>query len=48
MIVIAMKYSLNIEGESEGDPIEVILSDKMLAGMGAFYSIIMYLIIYGL
>lgn len=48
VIVIAMKYSLNIEGESEGDPIEVILGDKLLVGMGAFYSIIMYFIIYGL
>ena len=47
VIVIAMKYSLNIEGESEGDPIEVILGDKLLVSMGVLYSIIMYLIIYG-
>ena len=30
LMLIAMKYSLNIEGDSDGDPVEVLLSDKIL------------------
>ena len=30
LMLIAMKYSLNIEGNSDGDPVEVLLSDKIL------------------
>lgn len=30
VIVICMKYSLNIEGDSDGDPVSVILHDKIL------------------
>lgn len=48
VIIMAMKYSLDIEGESEGDPIEVILGDKMLIGVGIIYTILMYFIIYGI
>lgn len=48
MIIMAMKYSLDIEGESEGDPIEVILGDKMLIAAGVVYVFIMYFIIYGI
>lgn len=29
-MIILMKYSLDIEGNSDGDPVEVILRDKML------------------
>jgi decaprenyl-phosphate phosphoribosyltransferase len=48
VIIMAMKYSLDIEGESEGDPIEVILGDKMLIAAGVVYVFIMYFIIYGI
>ena len=30
LMLVAMKYSLNIEGNSDGDPVEVLLSDKIL------------------
>ena len=30
LMLIAMKYSLNIEGDSDGDPVEVLLSDRIL------------------
>lgn len=30
VIIIFMKYSLNIEGDSDGDPVEVIIKDKVL------------------
>ena len=30
LILICMKYSLNIEGDSYGDPVDVLLSDKSL------------------
>ncbi len=46
LLVILQLYSLNIEGNSHGDPIEVILSDKKLLITGIVYAIIMVLIIY--
>lgn len=30
LMIIAMKYSFNIENSAEGDPVEVLLSDKVL------------------
>ena len=30
LMLITMKYNINIEGKSEGDPIEVLFSDKIL------------------
>ncbi|AWK50029.1 prenyltransferase [Clostridium beijerinckii] len=33
IMLICMKYSLNVEGESDGDPVSVVLSDKVLIGM---------------
>lgn len=41
LIVILQLYSLNIEGNSHGDPIEVILSDKTLVSTILFYIIVM-------
>lgn len=45
LIVICMKYSLNIEGDSYGDPVEVVLSDKILIGLILIYCAFMGLII---
>ena len=45
-MVILQLYSLNIEGNSHGDPIEVILSDKTLLLTGTIYLIVMVLILY--
>ena len=46
VMVICMKYSLNIEGDSLGDPVDVLLNDKILLAMSVIYAIIMFTIIY--
>lgn len=38
VMVLGMKYSLNIERDSDGDPMEVILQDKVLWLLGILYS----------
>lgn len=38
VMVLGMKYSLNIERDSDGDPVEVILQDKILWLLGILYS----------
>ena len=45
LLVIVMKYSLNIEGNLEGDPVEVLLSDNVLIILIIIYIIIMGLIV---
>lgn len=47
VMIMAMKYSLNIENESsEGDPVNVILHDKMLIVLGFIYVILITLGMY--
>lgn len=46
VLLITMKYSLNIEGESDGDPVEVLLKDKVLMAMCVLYLLIMFVILY--
>ena len=46
VILIMLKYNLNIEQDSDGDPTEVILKDKILLFMVLLYSILMYFILY--
>lgn len=46
VVIICMKYSLNLEGNSEGDPVDVILSDKLLLGLIGLYVLIIMGIIY--
>ena len=46
LIVILQLYSLNIEGNSHGDPIEVILSDKKLLITSVIYLLVMGGILY--
>ena len=41
-----MKYSLNVEGDSLGDPVDVILGDKVLLVLALIYAIIMFIAIY--
>lgn len=45
-IVILMRYSLDIEGDSDGDPVEVILHDKILIGMLVAYAAWLFLLLY--
>lgn len=46
LMIILQKYSLIIEGDSHGDPIEVILSDKVLIGTILIYALIMLFLLY--
>ena len=46
VLLITMKYSLDIEGESDGDPVEVLLHDKVLLTMCVLYLSVMFLILY--
>jgi len=46
VMIIFQKYSLDIEGESSGDPVEVIFSDKILLLLIIIYLIILYMMVY--
>ena len=46
VLLITMKYSLVVEGESDGDPIEVLLHDKVLMVLCVLYLAIMFTILY--
>lgn len=46
VLLITMKYSLHIEGESDGDPVEVLLRDKVLLGLCLLYLVMMVAILY--
>ena len=46
VVIILMRYSYNIEGKSDGDPIEVLLGDKALIFLVFIYSIILFIIMY--
>ena len=47
VMILAMKYSLNIEAmESEGDPVEVIVGDKFIIGLGIIYICLIFGILY--
>ena len=46
VLLITMKYSMNIEGDSNGDPVEVFFHDKVLLFLCAVYILIMFIILY--
>lgn len=46
VLLITMKYSLDIEGESDGDPVEILLHDKVLLALCVIYLAIMLMILY--
>lgn len=46
MISICMKYSMDIEGDSSGDPVEVILKDKVILLLGFIFVVVIFLILY--
>ncbi len=46
VIAICLKYSLNIEGDSDGDPIEVIFRDKILMLLCLAYALILFGLLY--
>lgn len=46
VIMICMRYSLLIETESDGDPVEVVFSDKVLVFLILIYSVFMSVILF--
>lgn len=47
VIIMIMKYSLQIEKkESEGNPVDVMIHDKVMCGLGVFYTAAVVAIIY--
>lgn len=46
VILICLKYSLNVEGQSDGDPVEVLLHDRLLLGMLGILAAVIFSIIY--
>lgn len=45
LIIIFMKYSLNLEKNDEGDPTTILYKDKMLIGLCLLYGVIMLLLL---
>lgn len=46
VMIIFMKYSLTIEGNSDGDPVEVLLHDKVLIALTVGYLMLMFGLLY--
>lgn len=46
LYIIFMKYSLDIEKDSFGDPVDVIYSDKILLLLGLLFALLIFIIIY--
>lgn len=46
VLLITMKYSLDIEGKSDGDPVEVLFHDKVLLVLCALYLAVMFILLY--
>lgn len=45
-IIMLMCYSLDIEGNSDGDPVEVIFHDKILIGIIIAYAVCLFTLLY--
>ena len=46
VLFIILKYSMNVEGDSDGDPVEVLIHDKILIVLCILYLAIMFSILY--
>lgn len=46
VVIIFLRYSLNVEGNSHGDPIDVVTKDRELLLFVASYIVYMFLVIY--
>ncbi len=47
VMLISMRYSLRVEGATEGDPVDIILKDKTLMALGALYAMFILFVLYG-
>lgn len=46
VFLIMMKYSMDVEGESDGDPVEVLLHDRILLFLCLVFLLVMFAILY--
>lgn len=46
VLLITMKYSMDVEGNSDGDPVEVLLHDKVLLLLCVLYTLVMFVALY--
>ena len=46
VIIILMKYSADIESNSYGDPVDVVMHDKVLLGLGVLFGLVIVALIY--
>lgn len=46
IILFLLKYNMNIEKSGFGEPVEVILTDKILIGIGIIYAILSFSLLY--
>lgn len=46
VIILLLRYSMDIEGNSDGDPVEVLTKDKMLMGLAFIYCLVLFSILY--
>ena len=46
ILLITMKYSLNIESQENGDPVEIIFNDAALSALCVCYFFVMFMILY--
>lgn len=46
VLLITLRYCLLLEGESDGDPVEVILHDKLLLFLCALYVVVLFFVRY--
>ena len=46
VLILTMRYSLVVEGSSEGDPVEVLLGDRLIMGLGIIYVLYIAIVLY--
>lgn len=46
VLLICIRYSFDVEGDSDGDPVEVILHDRILSMMCLGYLVLMCTVLY--
>jgi len=46
VMLLCMRYSMNIEGNGDGDPVEVIMNDKVIIVLGFVLALVLFLILY--
>lgn len=46
VLLITLRYSMDVEGDSDGDPVEVLLHDKSLLFLCGIYLTVMFILLY--